>query len=603
MVLAPISSGGPVVQYWFQGENSTEHYLLEQRYKQGFDRNLPGNGILISQVDDAVIGVGLSSNRINTGPSPGLRVLEADGTLALATGQSRGTANDPVPGATNTTMLNDATIPALRTFNGAPTNLSMDGIQVAGSSTRVRLHVRAAGWYAIENATEPAYHPTMGFSRGRHAVVTSIGDEYETFSDSRSGTSQVMLRVRSFGGTWQPAVAITSSPAGAYDPTLALLPGDGLALAWSDLRDGQSQIYYRCRVGGTWSPEQRISQASGGSPAIAADPLGRVDVAWSDGGPPWPHIRFLSFPASAPGGTPLVVNDSLSIPSAPSIAATPRGGAWIAWPDLGSGYYAVQFSRWAPDSGVSRRLALTYPTTHSQSSLDLAVDTSGTVHVVWQQAGNGASEIHYQRRPMFAPPYPPDTTIVSSGVNVQNPSLFIDRTGAMHLAFESSAAQGQMIKYKRWRASDNWDYPATDVSDVTQGSAGRVNVLAVSAGDASVLYSSSGANGSQLFTRRRRLDAIPLAVGPSGPPAAPRGPAFRMGPSPLAAGRPLVVSGLEPSAAGTVDLYDATGRRVASAAVERGTAQFTAGQTRDLLPGLYFTRVRGGASRRLVVIR
>ena len=48
---------------------------------------------------------------------------------------------------------------------------------------------------------------------------------------------------------------------------------------------------------------------------------------------------------------------------------------------------------------------------------------------------------------------------------------------------------------------------------------------------------------------------------------------------------------------------DANGRRVASTRAQRGLARFGGELTRMLTPGLYFTRVHGATSGRLVVIR
>ena len=600
VVLAPLSSGGPVFEYSFQGASNPEHFLLEQRYRQGFDRNLPADGVIITQVDDAVIGVGLSSNRVNAGPRPGMRVLEADADFDLARGAGRGDANDPIPGATNTTMLSDDTQPPLHMLDGSPTNLWIDGVEPRGTATRLRLHVRAAGWYAVEDFTEPQFAPTMGFSRGHHAAINANGDEYEVFSDSRFGTSQVMLRSRAFQGMWRPAQMVSSSAGGAYDPTIATLPEDGLAVAWSDRRDGAPQIYYRCRIHGAWSQEARLSLTQGGTPAIAADNLGHVHVCWTDGGPPRPRLQFLTFAAGTPGGTPLVVTDSLSIPSAPSIAASPTGGAWIFWPDFATGNYVVNFARYSPDSGMIGRLPLTRTSSRAQPSVDIATDAGGNLHVVWQQIGVGASELHYQRRVGPTVPMPIDTTILSSAESVQNPSLCTDRTGNLHLVFERYTPQGQMVRYKRWRLGVGWDFGPTDISDASLGSAGRVNVLALTPGNVSVLYTSQRAGVTQLRTRRRRLDPMPLAVEAA---ALPRPSVLRVGPSPLRPGREVVVSGSELALAVSVDLFDAAGRRVATTTAGAGSARFTPGQTRLLEPGLYFARVRGGSSQRLVVIR
>ena len=95
---------------------------------------------------------------------------------------------------------------------------------------------------------------------------------------------------------------------------------------------------------------------------------------------------------------------------------------------------------------------------------------------------------------------------------------------------------------------------------------------------------------------------------------APGGPApvaLRLGPNPLRPGQALELRGSAPGTGGPafVDLYDVTGRRVASAPLlaDAGTtrARWTARETAVWSSGIYFARVRGDASAtaRFVVLR
>jgi hypothetical protein len=76
ITLAPLADGTPLLEFWFQGEDSPEHFLIENRVRESFDRKLPNDGLLVNQVDEAVIGQKITANRINTGPTPGMRILE-----------------------------------------------------------------------------------------------------------------------------------------------------------------------------------------------------------------------------------------------------------------------------------------------------------------------------------------------------------------------------------------------------------------------------------------------------------------------------------------------------------------------------------------------
>jgi M6 family metalloprotease-like protein len=47
IVLPPIENGGPVIEFWFQGEQNPEHFLIEDRKRLGFDRNLLNEGLIV----------------------------------------------------------------------------------------------------------------------------------------------------------------------------------------------------------------------------------------------------------------------------------------------------------------------------------------------------------------------------------------------------------------------------------------------------------------------------------------------------------------------------------------------------------------------------
>ena len=175
VVLSPLSRGGPLFDLSFQGESRLEHFLVEARYKEGFDRNLPASGLLVTQVDDGVIGSRVISNRVISSLLPAYRVVEGDGDFDLVAGVNRGDASDVLPGSGNVSMLDDDTTPWLRTFAGAPTNLSIDTIRRAGSTTIADLHVRAAGWLPIEDSTEPGFTPVSGAGHGRRALIDGFG--------------------------------------------------------------------------------------------------------------------------------------------------------------------------------------------------------------------------------------------------------------------------------------------------------------------------------------------------------------------------------------------------------------------------------------------
>lgn len=606
LTIAPLSSGGPVVEFWFEGEANSEHFLLENRRRQSFDRSLVQDGLIVYQVDEALIGQRLAANRINTGPTPGLRILEADGDFDLGRGNNRADTSDPFPGALGRTRLDDETSPPLRAVNGAVTNLALEGIKLSGSNVQALLRVRAPGWNTAQDQTDAGAAMLTDPGPATRAVITPQGDEYFVTSDLRSGLPQVFLRERRRGGVWSTSLALSASSRGALEPTLALLPGNDLAVAWTDRASGIEQIHFRTRIRGVWGPVRVLTHTLDvcGSPALAADPSGRVFLAWLEQVEGKPRLQFMRFLYSAPFGQPLTVTGVDDLPTPPIVTAGRDGRAFLLWPDRGTGSHTIWGARYSPDSGLSVRFRLAPATLNAQPSVSALVDTAGTLHTVWQVSGGGVNEIHYQKRPRIGAPSPRDTSIDSQGYGLQSPRLAMDLVGGLHVVYDRTGILGQQVRYKRWTAARGWDFRATLVSEVDEGECTTVAVLPISNGDVSVLYERADALGPRLRERTRVLDGGFVAEAPGAD--APRSLQFTLGPNPLRAGQALELAGPALGGAREVDLYDAAGRRVASTPIaSEGThARFSAGLTAPLTPGLYFARVRSkSVSARLVVLR
>ena len=133
----------------------------------------------------------------------------------------------------------------------------------------------------------------------------------------------------------------------------------------------------------------------------------------------------------------------------------------------------------------------------------------------------------------------------------------------------------------------------------------RASVLGVSHGGVSVLYSAYDGLQYRPLSRRRRLDGSLVADVPQASPSPRAGTRLAAGPNPLRAGSTLVLRGASLAPGSHVDLFDAAGRRLASAEAGRGGgyADFGPDVTRALPAGLYFARASGGGWARLVVVR
>lgn len=608
ITLTPLSRGGEVIEFWFEGQSHPEHFLLECRDRDGFDRTLNNGGLIVTHVDEAAIGALLGSNRVNAGPTPGLWLVEADGDSDLVLGRNRGDAYDPFPGLNAVRVFDESGVPAAVTFEGGTPGISLRNIQRIGGDVKFDLQVRPPGWLPSTDVTRGAYQPLHTLSLAPTAVRDDLGDLHRVQSEAVSGRSQVVLRSR-MSGAWQEPLVLSTSPVGAVDPCLARIGDRDLAVAWSDLRGGRARVWFRARIRGVWSAEQMVGDLPGENraPAMGADAQGRVHLTWLNILNDETAIGFTRFLYFAPWALSTRVTAVGSQPGAPVIAVAPQGTSHLIWPEQKTSPYRLYFSRFNPDTGLSNVLPFTPSPPATQGPLTAFSDDAGTLHVVWSGNNFSARELHYQRRPAFGQPSPRDTVIESRGATMEHLALASDPSGTLHLAFASAPGSVPQVFYQRWRPVFGWDVASSEITAEGEGDAVFPSVLPSLPGTVSVLYTST-IGEPRLMERRRQIEPPQIVLAA---PAGESAPVRRLtaGPNPLMAGSPLDLAWEDAGSEPVADLYDLHGRRVASipATVRDGRrfARLDGDGTRRLASGVYFVRPRGWSDggARLVVLR
>lgn len=620
VTLSPLVRGGQVLELWFQGQSNPEHFLVECRKREGFDRALPAEGLLVYHVNELEIGLRLGSNQVNSGPEPALVVVEADGRGDLTSGRDPGDSTDTFPGGLHrTSIVDDVAQPSTATFRGVPTNIALLEIAPQDDGVRVRAQVRAAGWLPATDRGDPDYSPVTGFGAAATAAVDRLGALSSVSSEMRGGHAQIILRARE-GESWQPPFQVSQSSGSALDPSIALLPGGDLAVAWSDRRAGHTRIYYRARVRGQWTVEQPIADLPGESvtPTIGADARGTVQVAWTYLAGARPQILLQRFTYLSPFGQAIPVTGTLNMPGTPGLAVAPDGGSYVVWSDQASSPQALRYAHFDPASGLAPEQRLTQAASGIQQAGHSIMDAAGTLHTVWIVSGPALNEIHYQRRPASGTPSPADTTLEIDGGIVQAPRLAADPAGGLHLVYQSLSARVNQIRYKRWRPDRGWDLRSTEITLPDWGNTQQAAVAPSSPGRVSILYTGYP-DGLPHLMERRRLTDLPGALAAAPPPLVVT--RLALGPNPLRAGQSLRMSwtGIPAESGAVVDFFDVSGRVLATVPLVKsasGADPFTRGAagfggalgpaaTGGWPSGVYFGHVRGSrqAAARLVFLR
>lgn len=120
---------------WKNGAASQEYFLVENRQRQKFDAKLPGDGLLIYHIDDAIED---NSNEAH----PKVAVLQADGLRQLEKGTSRGDPGDPYPGSSSNKTFDRTSNPHSLSYGGIDTKVAVTGIGSSGPTITAKLKVK-----------------------------------------------------------------------------------------------------------------------------------------------------------------------------------------------------------------------------------------------------------------------------------------------------------------------------------------------------------------------------------------------------------------------------------------------------------------------------
>lgn len=127
---------------WTNGAGGSEYFLVENRQRVGFDKYLPGSGLLIFHIDDGKSGNTQEWYPGHTSSGHYLVALEqADGRFDLDRNSSSGDASDPWPGTYNKREFGDGTTPDSKAYNGTQSKVGVWNISDSDSLMTANLDV------------------------------------------------------------------------------------------------------------------------------------------------------------------------------------------------------------------------------------------------------------------------------------------------------------------------------------------------------------------------------------------------------------------------------------------------------------------------------
>jgi immune inhibitor A len=141
LVLKPSTDGGNVLRVTSPAFSKGQYLLLENRQRRGFDKYIPGEGLLVWRVDESM--------EMYAPATPGMQLVQADGfqQLEQAFGNNQGDENDPFPGGLGITELADTGGTSTSFPGGKKSGVRLSNIRLDGTgsiSLSIQIDVDAA---------------------------------------------------------------------------------------------------------------------------------------------------------------------------------------------------------------------------------------------------------------------------------------------------------------------------------------------------------------------------------------------------------------------------------------------------------------------------
>jgi hypothetical protein len=193
---------------------------------------------------------------------------------------------------------------------------------------------------------------------------------------------------------------VSNDPRFTYTPQVAVDGTGDINVVWEDDTANNSNILFsRSSDGGaTFSAPKNISNSSGFSfnPRMAVDSKGKIDVVWVDDTLGNPNVMFShSSDGGATFSAPVNLSNDTAYFSSPQVAVDSLGNVHVVW-ESDSGNSGIFYSH--STDGVAFSAPLTLSTnTGGSIAPQLALDLAGNVNVVWEDDVLGFSDISFSR--------------------------------------------------------------------------------------------------------------------------------------------------------------------------------------------------------------
>jgi hypothetical protein len=302
----------------------------------------------------------------------------------------------------------------------------------------------------LSNSPGEAFGPSLVVNRFGKTRV------YVAYQDTTPGPTQAFL-IRSKKGTkFRRPANITPHNGGAFSPRVALDSSEAVNIVWGDTNSNTGKVVFvrSTDQGETFTAPLDLSKSSGVAfePEIAVDPGNAINVVWQDTAP---GTSAIMFSRSTDGGgsfsAPKQISKGTGAATEAAIASDAQGRLSVTWVDASSGGSQAYYSR-STDGGQ------TFSTPINASNLrdaDVHKPTlttfQNTVYLAFQNGGlYGEDDVRNQQvylvKSEDAGVTFGDAELVSHADNskgrAHSPAMVVDSRGVLHISWIDASIVG-----------------------------------------------------------------------------------------------------------------------------------------------------------------
>jgi len=318
------------------------------------------------------------------------------------------------------------------------------------------------------------------------------------WADDTLGKPDIYYAAKSSVGSWSSPVNISNTSAWSWEPQLAIDSSDTLHLVWREDEDDREVYYAMKSRGDSWSTPVNISNNRGTSEQaeLCIDSFDTVHLVWVDCTPGNCEIYYAAKPAGGSWSSPINISNTASGSGAPKVAVDWFGIVHVVWYEhLSDANDDIYYTAKPTGGSWSAPVNISDSPAHNSVSPDIVIDSSGTVHVVWEEWGKW--DIYYVAKPRGGSWTAPVNISNSPGTFSDEFYMCLDGSDTVHVTWEEGPWGNAELYYASRRAGASWSSPVNVSRTPAQSWSGPIVVDG--AGVAHVVWADKITGGADIY--------------------------------------------------------------------------------------------------------